>query len=57
MLSSMLYRIVVNDYYVNTNVYSWLNCVKDIFNECGLSYVWYNQTYQFTREHILTLVE
>ena len=56
-LSSLLYKIVVNDYYVNSNVYSWLNCVKDIFNECGLSYIWYNQAYQFSREHLLTLVE
>jgi len=55
----MLYRIVpvVNDTYVNNNVYSWLNCVKGMFNECGLSYIWYNQTYQLSREHLLTLVE
>jgi len=56
---SMLYRIVpvVNDTYVNNNVYSWLNCVKSIFKECGLSYIWYNQTYQLSREQLLTLVE
>ena len=52
----MLYRIIVNDSYVNNNVYSWLNWVEDIFNEYGLSYIWYNQTYPFSIEHLLTLV-
>ena len=56
-LSSILYRIRVNDSHVNNNVCSWLNCVKDKFNECSLSYIWYNQTYPISREHLLTLVE
>jgi len=35
-LSSILYRIIINDSYVNNNVCSCLNCVKDKFNKCGL---------------------
>ena len=52
-LSSTVYRIVVQDSFVSNNVYSWFNCVKDILNECGHVYIWYNQSYHFSREHHL----
>ena len=55
-LSSTFYRIILNNSYVNNSTYPWLSCVKNILDECGLSYVWYNQTFLGSKEHLLKLI-
>ena len=56
-LSSILYKVFLNDSIRNNNVYGWLQHVKTILDECGLSYVWYNQTFAGSSSALANLVE
>ena len=42
--SSALYKLMYNDHLKNNNTYKWLDIVKSIFDECGLSYIWRAQS-------------
>ena len=39
-LSSTLFKLMYNDHLKNNNTYKWLDNVKSIFDECGLSFIW-----------------
>jgi hypothetical protein len=44
-LSVVLYKTMLKQSSNNVESYQWLDKVKSILNECGLSYVWENQTF------------
>ena len=39
-----------NDHLKNNNTYKWLDIVKSIFDECGLSYIWRAQSVYGSKE-------
>ena len=56
-LSSILYKILCKDFVVNGKHYGWISNVKNIFDECGLSYIWQSQYYAGTKESLVRTVE
>lgn len=56
-LSSILYKFMYADFSQNNNVYGWLSYVKSILDECGLSFVWNNQSFVGSKEMLLSKVE
>ena len=43
-LTSILYTLIFSETYIDPNFSSnWLNCIKVILDDCGLSYVWISQ--------------
>ena len=42
-LSSSLYRILLDDVLTNNLRYDWISFVKSIFDDTGLSYIWFEQ--------------
>ena len=42
-LSSILYRLILQDNVHNGHSYEWLKFVKTIFNDSGLTYIWQSQ--------------
>ena len=49
-LSSTLYKLMCNDHLKNNNPYKWLDNVKSIFDECGLSFIWRAQSVYGSKE-------
>ena len=39
-----------NDHLKNNNTYKWLDNVKSIFDECGLSFIWRAQSVYGSKE-------
>ena len=37
--------------------YGWLSNVKNIFDECGLSYIWQSQHYEGSKQSLVNIVE
>jgi len=56
-LSSLLYKFMHSDYVNRHSAYKWLDFVKSILDECGLSYIWFNQMFDGSKEVLLHLVE
>ena len=46
-----------SDYVNRHSAYKWLDFVKSILDECGLSYIWFNQMFDGSKEVLLHLVE
>ena len=46
-----------NDHLKNNNTYKWLDNVKYIFDECGLSYIWRAQSVYGSKELICNRIE
>ena len=43
-LTSLLYTLILSKTYIDPNFSSnWLNCIKAILDDCGLSYIWISQ--------------
>ena len=54
MLSSTLYKLMYNDHLKNNK---WLNNVKSIFDECGLSFIWRAQRVYGSKELLCNRIE
>ena len=56
-LSAKLYRLVLKDYINSYYDYKWLSNVKSILDECGLSYIWYDQSNIDNKFVLLTKID